>query len=75
MIAHHTVLVPAGAAQWVSGSRASSSFPPSVRPSVARTGMLMGKVPKKWMDAGYPSLKPLASWFADFLDRLSFLQK
>ena len=31
------------------------------------------KVPKTWEDAGYPCLKPLASWTEDFLKRIAFM--
>ncbi len=31
-------------------------------------------VPQLWVSAAYPSLKPLGSWFDDFLKRTSFFQ-
>lgn len=31
------------------------------------------KVPQKWVDVGYPSLKPLNSWFDDLILRVKFL--
>src|SRR3990167_7515819 len=37
--------------------------------------MLMYQVPDAWHKVSYPSLKPLTSWFEDFLERLRFLQK
>eukprot|EP00949_MAST-11_sp_MAST-11-sp1_P001615 g1615.t1 len=39
------------------------------------TALFFGRVAQKWLDASYPSLKPLASYISDFLDRLTFLQK
>jgi len=30
------------------------------------------KVPPNWMKVGYPSLKPLASWFNDLISRIAF---
>jgi dynein heavy chain len=33
------------------------------------------RVPKLWADVSYPSLKPLAFWMVDFLERLKFMQK
>lgn len=32
-------------------------------------------VPEVWHKRAYPSLRPLASWVVDFLDRLNFMQK
>lgn len=33
------------------------------------------KVPPTWEEAGYPCLKPLASWVEDFMARIDFMQK
>merc|ERR1711964_689705 len=39
------------------------------------TALLANKVPKSWMEVSYPCLKPLQSYFQDFLDRLEFMQR
>jgi dynein heavy chain len=31
-------------------------------------------VPPNWMKVGYPSLKPLASWFKDLIERVIFMR-
>merc|ERR1711981_1355341 len=33
------------------------------------------QVPDMWRKAAYPSLKPLASWVTDLIDRVYFMQK
>jgi dynein heavy chain len=39
------------------------------------TSMFDNLVPKSWAGVGFLSLKPLASWLQDLLDRIDFLQK
>merc|ERR1712216_251891 len=37
--------------------------------------LFLNQVPKIWEDKAYPSLKPLAAWFQDLLERVSFIHK
>eukprot|EP00769_Ergobibamus_cyprinoides_P000919 gnl/Ergobibamus_cyprinoides/1928.p3 GENE.gnl/Ergobibamus_cyprinoides/1928~~gnl/Ergobibamus_cyprinoides/1928.p3 ORF type:complete len:281 (+),score=72.40 gnl/Ergobibamus_cyprinoides/1928:382-1224(+) len=37
--------------------------------------LLAGRVPKQWDDAAYPSLKSVASWFADLCERVAFMRR
>jgi len=36
--------------------------------------LFTNQVPEVWHKRAYPSLKPLASWVLDFLERLRFMQ-
>jgi len=36
---------------------------------------LLKKVPENWEKVGYPSLKPLSSWFADLIERVKFFRE
>lgn len=36
--------------------------------------LFYGRVPDMWLNASYPSLKPLAGYISDLVERLSFLQ-
>lgn len=33
------------------------------------------KVPENWEKVGYPSLKPLGSWFLDLIERVKFFRE
>lgn len=39
------------------------------------SSLFFGLVPSMWMDASYPSLKPLASYVSDLMERLEFMDK
>jgi dynein heavy chain len=39
------------------------------------TSLSNNAIPKSWADKAYPSLKPLASWVVDLLERLAFIGK
>ncbi len=39
------------------------------------SSMLIGQIPKSWLSRSYPSVKPLAGYYQDFLARLSFFKK
>ena len=39
------------------------------------TSLSNNAIPKSWADKAYPSLKPLASWVVDLIERLSFIGK
>jgi len=34
-----------------------------------------GVVPPNWSKVAYPSLKPLASWFKDLVERVKFMEE
>ena len=35
----------------------------------------LNQVPKEWEKRAYPSMKPLSSWFEDFLERVKFIRQ
>eukprot|EP00912_Choanoflagellata_sp_UC4_P002386 UC4_evm3s1504 len=37
--------------------------------------LFLNQVPKIWEEKAYPSLKPLAAWFQDLLERVDFISK
>lgn len=39
------------------------------------SSLFFGQVPSLWMEASYPSLKPLASYVSDLMERLEFMDK
>ena len=39
------------------------------------TAILNNQIPPNWMKVGYPSLKPLGSWFQDMLARVKFIRE
>jgi dynein heavy chain len=38
------------------------------------SALVVGKVPTSWSKVSYPSLKPLAGYMTDFLERIQFLE-
>lgn len=36
--------------------------------------LINNQVPKSWEAVAYPSLKPLASWMKDLIDRVKFMK-
>ena len=47
----------------------------SVELDVIFRALNIGKVPDAWAKVSYPSLKPLGSYVADFLERLKHLKR
>ena len=39
------------------------------------TSLYENSIPKTWVDKAYPSLKPLAAWVDDLVERLRFIQR
>jgi len=37
--------------------------------------LTLNQVPKEWEKRAYPSMKPLASWFEDLLERVKFIKQ
>ena len=57
------------------GKAIKGEVPLSLELEEVCTSLFNNLVPEIWHKKAYPSLKPLASWILNFLDRLKFLQK
>ena len=38
------------------------------------SSLTLNNVPKSWAKKAYPSMKPLSSWFTDFIERVTFFR-
>jgi len=56
------------------GKAIKGEVPLSVELEGVCTSLFNNQVPAIWHKRAYPSLKPLASWVLDFLQRLEFMQ-
>jgi dynein heavy chain len=57
------------------GKAIKGEVPLSVELEDVINSLFNNLVPEIWHKRAYPSLKPLASWIIDFLERLTFMQK
>lgn len=57
------------------GKAIKGEVPLSLELEEVCASLFRNSVPDIWHKRAYPSLKPLASWVVDFLERLSFMQR
>lgn len=55
------------------GKAIKGEVPLSVELEAVCTSLFNNQVPEVWHKRAYPSLKPLASWILDYLDRINFI--
>ena len=56
------------------GKAIKGEVPLSVELEEVCNSLFQNRVPDLWHKRAYPSLKPLASWILDFVERLKFMQ-
>lgn len=56
------------------GKAIKGEVPLSLELEAVCNSLFSNQVPEVWHKRAYPSLKPLASWVLDFLERLRFMQ-
>jgi dynein heavy chain len=56
------------------GKALKGEVPLSIELEEVCNSLFKNQVPDQWHKRAYPSLKPLASWIVDFLERLKFMQ-